>query len=109
MTYIREVTSATYKYFFSISKLLTKIKLKMNEENGSQNIIPVCKYNQTGYCQNGRLCNKTHSNTLYAKREFVETTIAFKDIQKNANILQTINHVLTKINVLMPTIGAKVM
>ena len=40
----------------------------MNEENGSQNIIPVCKYNQTGYCQNGRLCNKTHSNTICQKR-----------------------------------------
>ena len=50
-----------------------------------------------------------HIATRYAKREFVETTIAFKDIQKHANILQTINHVLTKINVLMPTIGAKVM
>ena len=49
-----------------------------------------------------------HITTPHAKREFVETTIAFKDIQKHANISQIIIHVLTKINVPMHTIEAKV-
>ena len=45
-----------------------------------------------------------HITTPYSKREFVETTFAFKDI-KNMQII----HVLTKIDVLMHTIVERVM